>query len=98
MLNLKSNFQRGVHKAPVQIKWHSAASNYFPDLSWVHPIKLATKQNNDAPIPSQKHNLKKKNLVCIHLIYTVGQALMTFKKLEVVYIYYVKERSGLLPQ
>lgn len=60
MLNLKSNFHRGVYKAPVQIKWHSVASNDFPDLSWVHPIKLATKQNNDAPIPSQKHNLKKK--------------------------------------
>lgn len=55
MLNLKSDFQRGIHKVSSQIKWHSVASNYFPDPPLAHPTKSVTSQN-DSPIPSQKHN------------------------------------------
>lgn len=51
MLNL-SNCQEGIHKVSHQIKWHSVASDYFPALCLVHPIKAVTSQNDYSPTPS----------------------------------------------
>lgn len=50
-LNL-NNCQEGIHKVSHQIKWHSVASDYFPALCLVHPIKAVTSQNANSPTPS----------------------------------------------